>query len=196
MNSLNRLPKKTLIAGLFAIALSTPGHAANYVSDDVYTFYHAGPGTEFRITGRVRSGSPVTVLSRNEKSNFIQIKTENGKVGWMPADKISSGISMAERFPKLEDQLKQNEVNLTTQAEEIAALKQQNQSLAGQNAGNAGKVSALEEEIVSLNRTINGMDESNLMRWFTYGGLVAFGGLLLGLMIPYLPKRRKRHDTW
>ncbi|WP_428036321.1 TIGR04211 family SH3 domain-containing protein [Amphritea sp.] len=196
MNSLNRLPKKTLIAGLFAIAISAPASAANYVSDDVYTFYHGGPGTEYRITGRIRSGTPVTVLSRNEKSDFIQIKTPSGKVGWMPADKISSGTSMADRFPKLEDQLKQSEASLAAQAEEIAALKQQNQSLAGQNAGNAGKVSALEEEIVSLNRTINGMDESNLMKWFTYGGLVAFGGLMLGLMIPYLPKRRKRHDTW
>ncbi|MBN0986083.1 TIGR04211 family SH3 domain-containing protein [Amphritea pacifica] len=196
MNSLNRLPKKTLVAGLFAMALTTSSHAANYISDDVYTFYHGGPGTEYRITGRIRSGTPVTVLSRNEKTDFIQIKTPSGKVGWMPADKISSGTSLADRFPKLQEQLKQNEADLAAQAEEIAALKQQNQTLAGQNAGNAGKVSALEEEIVSLNRTINGMDESNLMRWFTYGGLVAFGGLLLGLMIPYLPKRRKRHDTW
>ncbi len=196
MNSLNRLPKKTLIAGLFAMALTTSSQAANYVSDDVYTFYHGGPSTEYRITGRIRSGTPVTVLSRNEKTDFIQIKTPSGKVGWMPADKVSTGTSLSERYPKLEEQLKQNEESLASQAEEIAALKQQNQSLAGQNAGNAGKVAALEEEIVSLNRAINGMDESNLMRWFTYGGLVAFGGLLLGLMIPYLPKRRKRHDTW
>ncbi len=196
MNLLNRLPKKTIIAGLFAMAISAPAAASNYVSDDVYTFYHGGPSTEYRITGRIRSGTPVTVLKRNEKTNFIQIKTPSGKVGWMPADKISSGTSMADRFPKLEDQLKQSEASLALQAEEIAALKQHNQSLAGQNAGNAGKVADLEEQIVSLNRTINGMDESNLMKWFTYGGLVAFGGLLLGLMIPYLPKRRKRHDTW
>ena len=196
MNLLNRLPKKTIIAGLFTMAISAPAAASNYVSDDVYTFYHGGPSTEYRITGRIRSGTPVTVLKRNEKTNFIQIKTPSGKVGWMPADKISSGTSMADRFPKLEDQLKQSEASLALQAEEIAALKQHNQSLAGQNAGNAGKVADLEEQIVSLNRTINGMDESNLMKWFTYGGLVAFGGLLLGLMIPYLPKRRKRHDTW
>ncbi|RTE66483.1 TIGR04211 family SH3 domain-containing protein [Amphritea opalescens] len=196
MNSSNKLPKKPWIACLFAIALSTSADAANYVSDDVFTFYHGGPGTEYRITGRIRSGTPVTVLKRNEKTDFIQIKTPSGKIGWMPADKISSGTSMTDRYPKLEEQLKLNEENLAAQAEEILELKKHNQSLAGQNAGNAGKVSALEEEIVSLNRTINGMDESNLMRWFTYGGLVAFGGLLLGLMVPYLPKRRKRHDTW
>lgn len=196
MNSSKILLKKPWITCLFAIALSTSADAANYVSDDVFTFYHGGPGTEYRITGRIRSGSPVTVLKRNEKTDFIQIKTPSGKVGWMPANKISSGTSLADRYPKLEEQLKLNEESLATQAEEISALKQQNQTLAGQNAGNAGKVAALEEEIVGLNRTINGMDESNLMRWFTYGGLVAFGGLLLGLMVPYLPKRKKRHDVW
>lgn len=196
MNSLNRLPSNYLITCLFALLLTTSAQAANYISDDVYTFYHGGPSTDYRITGRIRSGTPVTVLSRNEKTNFIRIKTPSGKVGWIGADKVSSGTSMAQRFPKLEEQLKQNDNNLDSQVQEISALKQQNQTLAGENQGNASKVAALEEKIVSLNRTINGMDESNLMRWFTYGGLVAFGGLILGLMIPYLPKRRKRHDTW
>ncbi len=196
MNSLNRLPSKQLITYLFAMLLATSAEAANYISDDVFTFYHGGPSTEYRITGRIRSGTPVTVLSRDAKTDFLRIKTPSGKVGWISADKVSTGTSLANRFPKLEEQLKQNEGNLNSQAEEVSALKQQNQTLAQQNQGNAEKVSALEEQIISLNRTINGMDESNLMRWFTYGGLVAFGGLILGLMIPYLPKRRKRHDTW
>lgn len=196
MNSLNRLPSKQLITYLFAMLLATSAEAANYISDDVFTFYHGGPSTEYRITGRIRSGTPVTVLSRDAKTDFLRIKTPSGKIGWISADKVSTGTSLANRFPKLEEQLKQNEGNLNSQAEEVSALKQQNQTLAQQNQGNAEKVSALEEQIVSLNRTINGMDESNLMRWFTYGGLVAFGGLILGLMIPYLPKRRKRHDTW
>ncbi|BBB26487.1 TIGR04211 family SH3 domain-containing protein [Amphritea japonica] len=196
MNSLNRLPSKQLITYLFAMLLATSAEAANYISDDVFTFYHGGPSTEYRITGRIRSGTPVTVLSRDEKTDFLRIKTPSGKVGWISADKVSTGTSLANRFPKLEEQLKQNEGSLNSQAEEVSVLKQQNQTLARQNQGNAEKVSALEEQIVSLNRTINGMDESNLMRWFTYGGLVAFGGLILGLMIPYLPKRRKRHDTW
>ena len=196
MNSLNRLPSKQLITYLFAMLLATSAEAANYISDDVFTFYHGGPSTEYRITGRIRSGTPVTVLSRDAKTDFLRIKTPSGKIGWISADKVSTGTSLANRFPKLEEQLKQNEGNLNSQAEEVSALKQQNQTLARQNQGNAEKVSALEEQIVSLNRTINGMDESNLMRWFTYGGLVAFGGLILGLMIPYLPKRRKRHDTW
>lgn len=196
MNLLNRLPRKKWVGCLLALSLTASAQGANYISDDVTTFYRSGPGNQYRITGGIRSGTPVTVLKRNESTDYLQIRTPGGKTGWISSDLVSTGTSLAERFPKLEEKLQQNEASLAAQSEEIVALKQQNQTLSGENAGNAGKVASLEEKIISLNRTINGMDESNLMRWFTYGGLVAFGGLLLGLMIPYLPKRRKRHDSW
>ena len=96
----------------------------------------------------------------------------------------------------MQEQLKQNDEKLKQQSQAISELQQQSGTLGQENSSYEQKISALEEEIVSLNRTINGMDESNLMRWFTYGGLVAFGGLILGLIIPYLPKRRKRQDSW
>ena len=40
------------------------------------------------------------------------------------------------------------------------------------------------------------MDQSNLIRWLTHGGLVALGGVLLGLLVPYLPKKRKARNDW
>jgi len=54
----------------------------------------------------------------------------------------------------------------------------------------------LQNEIGTLQSQISNMDQSNLMRWLTYGGLVAFGGVILGLILPYLPRRRKRRDDW
>lgn len=199
MNLLTRLPihLSTALALLLLVsALSTGAQAANYISDDVYTFYHGGPGNQYKITGRIRSGTPVTVLRRNNETKYVQIRTPSGKTGWIGADKVSSGTSMSARFPALEQQLADSEQQVITQAEEISSLQQQSGSLGEENNRNAMKIAQLEEQIVALNRTINSMDESNLMRWFTYGGLVAFGGLILGLIIPFLPKRRKRRDTW
>jgi len=177
--------------------ITTTGYAAPaHISDEVYTFYHGGPSNQYKITGRIRSGTAVTILNRNNETKYVQIKTPSGKVGWIHGDSVSSGTSMTVRFPRLEEQLKTNETLINQQSEQISELRQQSGGLQQENSGYTEKIVALEEEIVALNRTINGMDESNLMRWFTYGGLVAFGGLILGLMIPYLPKRRKRHDTW
>ena len=100
------------------------------------------------------------------------------------------------RFPGLQEQLEKSNAQVDKQAEEITELKTQSLSFQQENKGYTKKLNTLEEEIVSLNRSISGMDESNLMRWFTYGGMVAFGGLILGLLIPLFPKRRKRRDTW
>ncbi|MCV6609824.1 MAG: TIGR04211 family SH3 domain-containing protein [Amphritea sp.] len=199
MNPFSKLPKffiPALTALLLVFGLQINASAANYISDDVYTFYHGGPGNQYKITGRIRSGTPVTVLRRNNEAKYVQIRTPSGKTGWIGADKVSSGTSLTIRFPELQQQLEASQQQVTTQADEINTLKQQSGSLGQENNRNAMKIAELEEQIVALNRTINSMDESNLMRWFTYGGLVAFGGLILGLIIPFLPKRRKRRDTW
>ena len=183
----------TILLSLFAI---TANAAPAYISDGVYTFYHGGPSDQFRITGRIRSGTAITILGRNKDTNYIQIKTPSGKRGWIHADNVASGTSMSVRFPGLQEQLEKSNAQVEKQAQEIAELKTQSLSFQRKNQGYTKKLNTLEEEIVSLNRNISGMDESNLMRWFTYGGMVAFGGLILGLLIPLFPKRRKRRDTW
>ncbi|WP_432473978.1 TIGR04211 family SH3 domain-containing protein [Amphritea sp. HPY] len=180
----------------FSTYATTSFAAPAYISDDVYTFYHGGPSDQYKISGRIRSGTAITILKRNTATKYVQIKTPSGRTGWIHEDNVTAGTSLSVRFPGLQEQLKSSEAMLTQQTEEIRALKQQSGGLEQQNSGYSQKIAALEEQIVTLNRSIDGMDESNLMRWFTYGGLVAFGGLILGLMIPFLPKRRKRRDTW
>ena len=51
-------------------------------------------------------------------------------------------------------------------------------------------------QIRDLQFEMQNMDQSNLMRWLTHGGLIALGGVILGLIIPNLPKRRKSRDEW
>ena len=35
-----------------------------------------------------------------------------------------------------------------------------------------------------------------MVEWFTRGGIVALGGIILGVIIAYLPKKRRRNDQW
>jgi SH3 domain protein len=34
------------------------------------------------------------------------------------------------------------------------------------------------------------------MMWFTRGGMVAGAGILLGIILTYLPKRKRRSNEW
>lgn len=188
--------KKYILAAAF-ISASIPAFAEKgHIADDVYVFIHGGPSNQYRISGRVRSGSPIEILQKSSDGKFIQIRTPNGKTGWADINNVESGNSIQFRVPKLETELETSQVTVKEQASEIQNLRGELDTFKAENGTYSDQLSKLNTEIKDLNRQIDNMDESNLMRWFTYGGMVALGGVLLGLLVPYLPKKKKRRDDW
>ena len=187
--------KKILSLSLL-LALSLPLHAqeAAHIADDVYVFTHGGPGNQYRINGRVNSGEPVTILDR--QNQYIQIRTESGRTSWVPAEFVATGESKLSQLPSLEESLTLSQTRIQEQDEEISQLNQQISQISGSNSQFTEQISHLEQQIVQLETDIANMGQSNLIRWLTHGGLVALSGVLLGLLVPYLPKRRKRRDDW
>lgn len=52
-------------------------------------------------------------------------------------------------------------------------------------------------EIRELRARIDTQKDDLLMRYFMYGGMVAGGGLLFGLVLPHvIPRRKKRNNGW
>jgi SH3 domain protein len=173
-------------------AFAQPGH----IADDVYTFYHSGPSNEYRITGRIRSGEPVEILKRDASTDYVQVKLESGRTGWLPGDQVAEGQSTLARLPALKAALSEKSAATSQQTEEIEQLRAELSDVKTSNQSYSNELQTLHTQIKSLNHQIENMDDSNLMRWLTHGGLVALGGVVLGLMIPYLPKRRKRSSEW
>ncbi|MFC6668900.1 TIGR04211 family SH3 domain-containing protein [Marinobacterium aestuariivivens] len=191
----SRAPKR-LAASLILLTALPAAAEQGHIADDVYTFYHSGPSNQYRITGRIRSGEPVEILKRDSNTDYVQIRMENGRTGWLPGEHVAEGPSTLSRLPALESALSEKQATTSTQQQEIETLRAELSELKAQNQSYTGNLQALNSEIETLNRQIENMDESNLMRWFTHGGLVALGGVLLGLLIPYFPKKRKRRDDW
>lgn len=179
---------------LMALSVSLQAQEAAHIADDVYVFTHGGPSNQYRINGRVNSGEPVTILDR--QNDYIQIRTESGSVSWVPGQFVASGESKLSQLPALEEALATSQARIAEQDQEIARLNQQINQTSGRNQEFTEQVSHLERQIIQLESEIANMDQSNLMRWLTYGGMVALGGVILGLIVPYLPKRRKRRDDW
>jgi SH3 domain protein len=173
-------------------AFAQPGH----VADDVYTFYHSGPSNQYRIAGRIRSGDAVEIIKRDASTDYVQVKLENGRTGWLPGDQITEGQSTLARLPELQSALNEKSTTVVQQADEIVRLRSELTDIKTRNQSYDGERDQLNRQIKDLNNQIENMDDSNLMRWLTHGGLVALGGVLLGLLIPYFPKRRKRNADW
>ncbi len=190
--------KKQLAVFLLGLSVTSSLWAASpsHISDEVTVFVHSGPSNQYRITGRFTSGETVTVLARNENSGYLHVRNESGKDGWVDGKFIKPGYSVKVRLPQVQAAYDQSQEKLTAQADELARLRVQLTEEQEARTGSTARIAQLENRIVELQGQIDGMDQTNLMRWFSYGGIVALGGLLLGLIVPYLPKKRRRNDDW
>ncbi len=178
-----------------------------HVTDEVKIFMHRGPSNQYKIKARISSGSALTLLARNKDTGYVHVRTSGGTEGWIDGRYLEAGNSVKARLPEVERQLQQSQQQLKEQQEQVVALTSELERLSGQRqtelsrinesrAKTTAQVTQLENEIVRLQAEIDGMDETNLMGWFLRGGAVALGGIIIGLIIPNLPKRRRRSEDW
>lgn len=180
----------------------------NYISDELFTYLHSGPGTKYRIIGSVDAGTKIAILSSARDTEYTQIKDDRGRKGWIESKYITKKAGLKIRVPALEAELKEVKTSLS-RAQKNAQEK--NQGLIESLARRTSQVNDLElftrelnqqlidaqSEIRELSARIDTQKDDLLMRYFTYGGLVAGIGLLFGLVLPHvIPRRRKNQSGW
>jgi len=203
--------KITHLIGLTLLSMSAVAtvHAEEkrYISDELTTWVRSGPGNDYRLVGTLNAGEEVSLLQTNENSKYGQIRDSQGRTTWIPLTQLSQQPSLRTRVPELEEQVKVltaklanidgswNERTADMQKkvagsdDAINSLKEENQQLKNQLIVAKKKVDAANVQLDDKQRTI-------IMQWFMYGGGVAGGGLLLGLLLPHMIPRRKKSDRW
>lgn len=193
---------------ILAVTLSTNSIASTrYISDDIHVYLHSGPSLDYRITGTLKVGSKVSTLKYDEATKFMQIKTASGKVAWMKAGELQKTLPAKSLLPMVQEELADAKVKL----ENIAV--ENNKSLEGKEMlfqEQLELVDNLNQEKELLQQEILDLKARNLeldllqetkdssvkMRWLLNGGGVLFLGLLIGFLIPFLPRRKKRTNNW
>lgn len=56
------------------LSMTTQAEETLYVSDELPTFIHRGPGTDYRIIGSLKSGDQVQLLSTDQETGYAQIR--------------------------------------------------------------------------------------------------------------------------
>lgn len=167
-----------------------------YISDDLFTYLHAGPGRNFRILGTVVAGTRVTLLQEDNEKNFVEIIDDKQRTGWVDAEFISISRSVRELVPGLQERVEKTEQTIQQQRQNNDLLNQQIADLTSQNTNLKKKLSEAEDENAKITQTLADYDQTAQMEWFTRGGIVAVISLLLGIILTYLPKKRRRNDNW
>lgn len=202
---LNKI-KNLFTALLVTFSMSTLAEV-RYVSDDVFIYLHSGPGLDYRITGTLKVGTEVNTLKYNEKTKFMQVKASTGRTGWMKVSELQKTLPAKNVLPTVQEQLKVAKEKLENiaaeNAENLADKEQifQEQIILVDNLNQ--EKAMLQKEILDLKARNLELDllqetkESRIqMQWLLNGGGVLFFGLLIGLIIPFLPRRKKRTNNW
>ncbi|QIR06968.1 TIGR04211 family SH3 domain-containing protein [Salinivibrio costicola] len=193
---------------LLIVLVAPRAMAENYISDELFTYMHSGPGTQYRIIGSVDAGDKITVLSRDRDAGYTQVVDSRGRKGWVKSDYVTTQPGLKERLPVLEAELKRVKSALASAQDDakaqqkglVESLAKRNEQISKLEAHSSElnkKLIEAQSEIRALRAKIDTQKDDLLMRWFTYGGMVAGGGLLFGLVLPHLiPRKKRRRDGW
>lgn len=181
---------------------------SRYVSDNIYTFLRRGPGKQYRIIGSINAGEAVTQLAQSEDGKYIQIRDSKQREGWIIASELQSNESFRALNGKLQQQVSSlNDKLANIDSVQARELKEKSQSLdsseqqlksaLAQLASQKSELEQLRAENDKLNAAQGNRKQEQLFRWMKEGGMIAGAGLLVGLIVPYLPRpRRSRRERW
>ncbi|CAI4172392.1 conserved hypothetical protein [Alteromonas macleodii] len=170
--------------------------SSHYIRDDLFIFMHTGPGRNYRILGSIEAGTPITVLARDNDAEFTQITDNEGREGWVESRFVSNTMSQAEQLPIISEKLAESQSALQTAQSENARLRQRLNDARQQVSKLTTTSEEQASEITRLTAKVDSANKDELVTWFTRGGMVAGVGILLGVMLTYLPKRKRRNSDW
>ncbi|MBZ5874582.1 SH3 domain protein [Chromohalobacter israelensis] len=195
----------SLVLGAFAVDAHAQDEAQHWVSDQLPTYVRSGPTDGYRIVGTLDSGEPVTLLER--QNDYSRVRSQDGDTVWIPSRYLQDTPSARSRLPELQarvDELTSELDGINQEWEQRVAdmkvtLDERGQRIEELEARNDELNSAYgeaQETVRGLEARLDTQEQDLLMRYFMYGAGVAGAGLLVGLIVPHLPRRRKRRSGW
>lgn len=167
-----------------------------YISDDLYTFIHSGPGRNYRIVGSINAGSTVTLVSIDQEAGYTEIIDDRQRQGWVDTRFVGSQESMRNRIPVMEQQLAFSAEQLAQSQQQIEQLQAQISGLNQEKASLDKQLENLRAEQQTTQQKLSNQKHEEQLDWLIRGGLLAAGCVFLGVMLTFIPKPKKRNDTW
>ncbi|MCL1077414.1 TIGR04211 family SH3 domain-containing protein [Parashewanella spongiae] len=184
----------TLVIALIIPFSLTAEEQQRYVSDSVYVYMHKGPGSQYKILGSVSAGELITLLPE-ASDGYSKIIDKKGREGWIRTNFVSNKLSLKLTVPKLEQQITELKQLLEQASNEVTLLrgdldKAKQQLSVEQNA----RVDS-DKKRTEAQAQLNDLKDDSRYQFWREGGIIAGIGLILGLLIAYLPRPSRRSRT-
>ena len=176
-------------------APSSDSQNTAYIVDNLYPFMHSGPSKNYRILGSVDAGTQIVLLS-GEDNGYFKIRDDKDREGWVEAKFVTENAGIQQQFQALNNDMTVMQEQLRQAEIELPQLQEQNKSLTEQNLALSKQIEALKSTIESERNAKQTASAKEKRQLLTYGGAIAFIGLLLGIILTVVLSRRKRYDGW
>ncbi|NGO88154.1 TIGR04211 family SH3 domain-containing protein [Halomonas sp. 141] len=204
--------RRNCYAAAMGVLLSASGQLAfaqsdsqAWVSDELSTYVRSGPTDGYRIVGTLNAGEQVDVLETS--GNYTRVRSNSGDTVWVLSSELQQTPSARQQLPELQAQVEELtqeldgindtwEQRVSSMTETLEVREQRIAELEARNHELDAESEQARRQVRALQARLDTQEEDLLMRYFMYGGGVAGAGLLVGLIVPHLPRRRKKRDRW
>lgn len=169
---------------------------SRYITDDLYTYVHAGPGRNYRILGSVVAGSEVKVVSKDEASGFVEIIDDKDRQGWVDGRFLVDQSSVRNQLPSLQARLTSANDQIKQLLEENERLSEQLASVTSVQSNQDSQLAELQQTNTELTQKLAAKGRTEEQDWMLKGGALALASVLLGVILSLVLKGRRRRDGW
>ena len=191
--------------GIWLIALlglstshSTAEGKSQYITDEITATLRDAPRNDATIKANLKSGTKITVLQTLGPDSFAQVKTADGREGWIPSRFISNEPAAKDRLDAVLAEVYQTKAHMRDLEAELAQAKEALSKagpalqLAEENEKLKAQMAQKQQEGVELQQRFS--EEQAKRSTLLTGAALVGGGVILGLLLPALGRRKRRGD--
>ena len=187
----------TLSSLLFSSAQAAENnYKQGYISDELFIYMHAGPGTNYRILGTVIAGSEVKITG-SQDNGYSEIIDDKNRATWVESKYVTTQAGLRFIVAELNGKIATNS-DFTSQLDgEVNGLNSQVTLLTSDKKKLTAELKQLTTTLAETRTKIKDQDTNIKKQWFFNGALVLGIGLILGLILPrFFTRRKGAMENW
>jgi len=167
-----------------------------YISEELTVFLHTGPSRQYRIIGSIAASAPVTVLQGSQNGEFAEIRDEEGRQAWIETQYIQDSVPTSIVLPDVTAKLEAAEASIAMLEAEKRKLSNELNTEKRANSEQSKALIDAEAQIQQLQEQLSTKDLDTKIRWTIYGGGMAVICIFIGIILTFVPLRKKKDYGW
>lgn len=179
-----------------SVSAEENAYTQGYISDDLFIYMHAGPGTNYRILGTIIAGTEIKVTG-NKENEYSEIIDDKNRPTWVESKYITTQAGLRFVVQDLNREISKTNGFTSELDGEVNDLKSQLNAVNNEKEQLSAELKKITLALKETQSKVKDQDTNIKKQWFFNGAIVLGLGLLLGLILPkFFGRRRDSMESW